>query len=46
MPLLSDFVTMEAVEPIVGLTQDRWDLLLVAAAVLLFAAGVLVATRL
>ena len=31
---------------VVGLTQERWDLMLVVASVLLFAAGVIVATRL
>lgn len=36
----------EVVEPVNGLTPERWDLLLVGLCVLLFAAGFLVAERL
>lgn len=36
----------EVVEPVVGLTQDRWDVLMLVVAVVLFAVGVWVARSL
>jgi hypothetical protein len=35
----------EVVEPVVGLTQDRWDVLLMGLGIVAFACGVLIAER-